>query len=83
LLAKKPFIVPIPGTRLIPNMQENLGAARVRLSTADMNELETGFGNTGVFGDRAPANLKGAHDTGTSLGTTSIGTNGKTLLPGQ
>lgn len=81
LLAKKPFIVPIPGTRLIPHMQENLGAARVTLSAADLNELETGFTLIGVFGDRAPANLKEAHDIGTSLGTTSKGTHGKTPLP--
>ena len=81
LLAKKPFIVPIPGTRLIPNMQENIGAAKVKLSTADMNELEAGFANIGVFGDRAPENLKASHDTGTSLGTSSKGTNGKTPLP--
>ena len=81
LLAIKPFIVPIPGTRLIPNMQENIGAAKVKLSTADMNELEAGFANIGVFGDRAPENLKASHDTGTSLGTSSKGTNGKTPLP--
>ena len=81
LLAKKSFIVPIPGTRLIPNMQENIGAAKVKLSTADMNELEAGFANIGVFGDRAPENLKASHDTGTSLGTSSKGTNGKTPLP--
>jgi len=80
LLAKKPFIVPIPGTRLIPHMQENLGGAKVKLSADDMNELETGFASIGVFGDRAPSNLKEAHDIGTSLGTTSKGTNGKTPL---
>lgn len=80
LLAKKPFIVPIPGTRLIPHMQENLGAAAVKLSAADMNELETGFTAIGVFGDRAPENLKASHDIGTSLGTTSKGTNGNTPL---
>jgi aryl-alcohol dehydrogenase-like predicted oxidoreductase len=81
LLAKKPFIVPIPGTRLIPHQQENLGAAKVKLSDADMNELETGFTSIGVFGDRAPENLKASHDIGTSLGTTSKGTHGKTPLP--
>ena len=81
LLAIKPFIVPIPGTRLIPNMQENLGAARVKLSAADIAELETGFANIGVFGDRAPENLKGSHDIGVDLGTSSKGTNGKTPLP--
>ena len=81
LLAKKSFIVPIPGTRLIPNMQENIGAARVKLSAADIAELETGFANIGVFGDRAPENLKGSHDIGVDLGTSSKGTNGKTPLP--
>lgn len=81
LFAKKPFIVPIPGTRFIPNMEENLGAAKVKLSDADMNELETGFASIGVFGDRAPVNLKQAHDIGTSIGTSSRGTNGKTPLP--
>ena len=81
LLAQKPFIVPIPGTRLIPHMQENLGAAKVKLSADDMNELEKGFTSIGVFGDRAPENLKASHDIGTSIGTTSKGTNGKTPLP--
>lgn len=81
LLAKKTFIVPIPGTRLIPHMQENLGAARVKLSAADMQELESGFTAIGVVGNRAPERLKEAHDIGTSLGTTSKGTHGKTPLP--
>jgi aryl-alcohol dehydrogenase-like predicted oxidoreductase len=81
LLAKKPFIVPIPGTRLIPHMQENLGAAKIKLSPDDVSELETGFASIDVFGDRAPENLKASHDIGTSLGTTSKGTNGKTPLP--
>ena len=62
-------------------MQENLGAAKVKLSATDMNELETGFTSIGVFGDRAPESLKEAHDIGTSLGTSSKGTNGKTPLP--
>lgn len=80
-LAKKPFIVPIPGTRLIPHMQENLGAVNVKLSASDVQELETGFAAIGVVGDRAPEGLKASHDTGTSLGTSSKGTNGKTPLP--
>lgn len=81
LLAKKAFIVPIPGTRLIPHMQENIGAAKVKLTPADFIELENGFASIGVFGDRAPAPLKEAHDLGTSLGTSSKGTPGKTPLP--
>lgn len=81
LLAKKPFIVPIPGTRLIPHLQENLGAVNLKLAVADMQALETAFAAIGVVGDRAPANLKASHDIGTSLGTTSEGTHGKTPLP--
>lgn len=81
LLAKKPFIVPIPGTRTIPHMQENTNAVKVKLSTSDIQELETGFNSIGVFGDRAPEGLKESHDIGTSLGTSSKGTNGKTPLP--
>lgn len=81
LMAKKPFIVPIPGTRMIANMKENRGAVHVKLTNEDMNELENGFASIGVFGDRAPEGLKASHDLGTSLGTSSIGTNGKTPLP--
>ncbi|MNT19879.1 hypothetical protein D3C72_1551640 [compost metagenome] len=62
-------------------MHENVAAANVKLSAEDMNELENGFDTIGVFGDRAPEHLKAAHDIGTSIGTTSIGTNGKTPLP--
>lgn len=81
LLAKKPFIVPIPGTRIIEHMKENTASVKVKLSKEDVNELESGFNSIGVFGDRAPARLKESHDIGTSLGTTSKGTNGKTPLP--
>jgi aryl-alcohol dehydrogenase-like predicted oxidoreductase len=80
LLAKKPFIVPIPGTRIISHMQENMRAVNVKLSENDINELETRFTKIGVYGDRAPENLKASHDIGTSLGTSSIGTLGKTPL---
>ena len=81
LLAKKDFIVPIPGTRLLPHLNENLGAANIKLSAKDLNDLEQGYTDIGVFGDRAPANLKESHDIGTSLGSTSKGTIGKTPLP--
>lgn len=81
LMAKKPFIVPIPGTRVIHHMKENTGAINVKLSANDVSKLENEFASIGVFGDRAPANLKASHDIGTSLGTSSKGTNGKTPLP--
>jgi len=80
LLTKKPFIVPIPGTRFVNHLIENLGAANIKLSAVDMNELESGFTKIGVCGDRAPAMLKESHDWGTSIGTSSKGTHGKTPL---
>ena len=81
LMAKKPFIVPIPGTRSITHMKENTDAHKVILKDDDINELEAVFATLGVFGNRAPEGLKASHDIGTSLGTTSKGTNGKTPLP--
>ena len=42
LLAQKPFIVPIPGTRNMDHLRENLGAIDVQLTPADLNELDAG-----------------------------------------
>ena len=50
LLAQKPFIVPIPGTRNIDHLTENLGAAQVELTPADLRELETDFSTIKVHG---------------------------------
>jgi aryl-alcohol dehydrogenase-like predicted oxidoreductase len=40
LLAQKPFIVPIPGTRNIVHLNENLGAINVQLTPADLREID-------------------------------------------
>ncbi len=52
LLAQKPFIVPIPGTRNPDHLEENLGAINVQLTAADLNELETAFSKITVHGGR-------------------------------
>jgi aryl-alcohol dehydrogenase-like predicted oxidoreductase len=52
LLAKAPHIVPIPGTRVVPHLLENLGARDIRLSAAEMMEIETSITKYPVFGDR-------------------------------
>jgi aryl-alcohol dehydrogenase-like predicted oxidoreductase len=39
LLAQKPWIVPIPGTRRLPRLQENIGAADLTLTAADVAEI--------------------------------------------
>ncbi|MGD1318535.1 aldo/keto reductase [Chryseobacterium sp. 2R14A] len=55
LLAQKPFIVPIPGTRNIPHFKENLGATDIQLTAADLQELEAGFSKLKVNGGRMNA----------------------------
>jgi aryl-alcohol dehydrogenase-like predicted oxidoreductase len=52
LLAQKPFIVPIPGTRNIDHLNENLGAINVQLTSTDLREIETAFSKINVHGGR-------------------------------
>ena len=52
LLAQKPWIVPIPGTRNVDHLQENLGAINVQLTSADLREIETAFSKIKVHGGR-------------------------------
>jgi aryl-alcohol dehydrogenase-like predicted oxidoreductase len=52
LLAQKPWIVPIPGTRNIDHLEENLGAINVQLTPADLREIETDFSKITVQGER-------------------------------
>ena len=55
LLAKKPFIVSIAGTRNVPHLNENLGAYDVLLTAAEFTELETEFAKLKVHGGRMNA----------------------------
>jgi aryl-alcohol dehydrogenase-like predicted oxidoreductase len=52
LLAQKPWIVPIPGTRRLDHLAENLGASEVRLTPADLREMDTAFSKLEVHGGR-------------------------------
>ena len=52
LLARKPFIVPIPGTRNIDHLRENLGALDVQLTAADLSALDADFSKLTVHGGR-------------------------------
>ena len=54
LLAQKPFIVPIPGTRSIDHLSENLGAINVQLTSEDLRELDS-ISQIKVHGDRMNA----------------------------
>jgi aryl-alcohol dehydrogenase-like predicted oxidoreductase len=52
LLARKPWIVPIPGTRNPDHLNENLDAVKVQLSPAELTELDTAFSKLSVHGGR-------------------------------
>ncbi len=58
LLAQKPWIVPIPGTRQIGRLDENLGAANVSLMADDLREIESALAVIEVVGERYPAELQ-------------------------
>jgi aryl-alcohol dehydrogenase-like predicted oxidoreductase len=51
-MARKPFIVPIAGTRNMNHLLENLGANDVQLTPADLNELDAAFSRITVQGGR-------------------------------
>jgi aryl-alcohol dehydrogenase-like predicted oxidoreductase len=54
LLAQKPWIVPIPGTRKLERMHENLGALDILLTADDLRELNTAFSKLTIQGARLP-----------------------------
>jgi aryl-alcohol dehydrogenase-like predicted oxidoreductase len=58
LLAQKPWIVPIPGTTKRPRLEENLGAAQVRLTAEDLREIDLAASQIEVHGARYPEHLQ-------------------------
>jgi aryl-alcohol dehydrogenase-like predicted oxidoreductase len=54
LLAQKPWIVPIPGTRKLERLEENIGAASVELTDADVREIDDAAARITVQGARLP-----------------------------
>src|SRR3989454_4611523 len=58
LLAQKPWIVPIPGTRKLERLDENIGAAAVELKSDDLREIESAASRIAVQGARYPENLE-------------------------
>ncbi|HYQ90269.1 MAG TPA: aldo/keto reductase [Candidatus Binatia bacterium] len=56
LLARRPWIVPIPGTRKLSRLDENIGAAEIELTSDDLREIEAAAST--VQGDRYPENLE-------------------------
>jgi aryl-alcohol dehydrogenase-like predicted oxidoreductase len=58
ILAKKPWMVPIPGTTKLHRLDENIGAAAIELTPADVHEIESAASSIEVKGDRYPAELE-------------------------
>jgi aryl-alcohol dehydrogenase-like predicted oxidoreductase len=54
LLAKKPWIVPIPGTTKLHRLEENLGAVDLQLSESDLVEIAADLSKVEVHGERLP-----------------------------
>jgi aryl-alcohol dehydrogenase-like predicted oxidoreductase len=54
LLAQRPWIVPIPGTRRLPRLEENLGAVDLRLTAAELADIDTAAAEIPVQGERYP-----------------------------
>jgi aryl-alcohol dehydrogenase-like predicted oxidoreductase len=58
LLAQKPWIVPIPGTRKLDRLEENLGAVAVELTADDFHEIESAASKIKVQGARYPEHVE-------------------------
>jgi aryl-alcohol dehydrogenase-like predicted oxidoreductase len=58
LLAKKPWIVPIPGTTKVERLEENIGAAKIVLAANDILEIDAAASKLTVHGNRYPDSLE-------------------------
>ena len=58
LLARKPWIVPIPGTTKLHRLEENLGAASIELTLEDRREIEQAASHIAIQGTRYPEHLE-------------------------
>lgn len=59
LLSRQPWIVPIPGTTKVHRLEENLGAADLMLSAAELEQIEAMLTQIQVLGERYPAAMAG------------------------
>jgi aryl-alcohol dehydrogenase-like predicted oxidoreductase len=58
LLAQKPWIVPIPGTRKLERLEENIGAVAVELTSEDLHEIDSAVSKVTIQGARYPEELE-------------------------
>jgi aryl-alcohol dehydrogenase-like predicted oxidoreductase len=58
LLTQKPWIVPIPGTRRLQRLDENIGAIRVELTADDLDDIEAVVSSVDIAGARYPEHME-------------------------
>ena len=58
MLAKKPWVVPIPGTTKLERLEENIGAVAIKLTPDDLRELDAATAKITVQGARYPEELE-------------------------
>jgi aryl-alcohol dehydrogenase-like predicted oxidoreductase len=57
LLARKPWIVPIPGTTKIHRLEENIGSVSVELTSGDLDEINAAASKIPIQGERLPESI--------------------------
>jgi aryl-alcohol dehydrogenase-like predicted oxidoreductase len=57
MLAQKPWIVPIPGSRKLERLEENIGAVDVKLTGDDLQEIEGALSGIRIQGERYPKDM--------------------------
>lgn len=58
LLAQRSWIVPIPGTRKLERLEENIGAVKVELTSDDLSEIDSAASKIPLQGGRYPEELE-------------------------
>ena len=58
LLTQKPWIVPIPGTTKLARVEENIGAAEIELTPADLKEIDSASSKITIQGARYPEEVE-------------------------
>ncbi|WP_339878796.1 aldo/keto reductase [uncultured Algoriphagus sp.] len=81
LLAKKPFIIPIPGTTNLEHLKENMQASNVQLTLGDLQEIDLGLSKIQIVGKRAAEDVLKLLDIGNQGDVKSKGTHGISPLP--
>jgi aryl-alcohol dehydrogenase-like predicted oxidoreductase len=58
LLARRPWIVPIPGTTRLHRLEENIGATRIALTPLELGDIDRALATLTVHGERYPEHLQ-------------------------